>query len=673
MDKKVDNSDKYGKLNIHPDITISDLYCMIDEAPMSISLWNEKNKGLYCNQYTVNLFKYEDKIDCIENFFKLSPRVQPDGRPTRDATTEIINETIKKGFAKFNWLYVAADGEEIPTEMILELLEGRFDSEGNRLMIAYARDIRTQLADYEDDELESGFFYNRISDKTLFNTIAELSAEWFWAYDVSDSTIQFFGEGRKILQLPVGKNKFPEGVVGSGIVYPDDLEQFLEFARAMDEGVTSPCDVRFILPDGAIRHYRIVYKMSFDSKGKPIFAIGKTYDIHDQVTLETMSRTDLLTNCLNKITTENSIKEAISNNKQQNHCLFIIDIDDFKSVNDQLGHYFGDLVLSGIADNLHNNFRGNDIIGRIGGDEFVVFVKNLSNNKIITRKAEAIAEAFRNSFSGENSDYKISGSIGVSQYPKDGKTYEELYKSADKALYSSKMRGKDCYTFYSEDLADGVMKDLTTVDSANKLSSAYFDSEFVSTVFDLMYDSSDVSSSINTVLQLIGKRFNVEHSYFMETFDEGKTYGVTYEWSSTASGRVMDKLQGVPTEKLGKFFDEIDTNGIITTESLGQINEEFVQNLVKALNIKTLLMMLEKGSSFTRLVLALSDSTKSRTWTEQEINSIRYALKMISIFVASHRRKTCTNLTLCKDIGLDADEIALLDKLQGKGYTFLKD
>ena len=112
----------------------------------------------------------------------------------------------------------------------------------------------------------------------------------------------------------------------------------------------------------------------------------------------------------------------------------------------------GDRVITEISSKLQMLFRTSDVVGRIGGDEFIVFLRDISTDHLIAEKAKAIGEIFRNTHEGKQLDYKISGSIGIALYPADGTTYQELFPKADLALYRAKNLGKDCYAFYSDEL-----------------------------------------------------------------------------------------------------------------------------------------------------------------------------------------------------------------------------
>ncbi len=652
-------------------LTAIQLFSVVENTPLCVALWNAKWQNVYCNRYTARLFGSEERDYYFQNIAQLSPEKQPDGRLSSQAAEVYMKQVNEKGTVRFYWMHCKADGEEIPTEITLYKLDVQ-DGDGSGLLVTFIHDLRAQLAGYDEKELIGGFFFNSITNKALFEAVAELSDEWFWAYDIQARTIQFFGKGRAILGLPAEKQPFPQTVVESGVVYPEDLPHFLEMSEAMKKCFEKPFDVRFILTDGSVKYFRVVWKATLDANGTPLFTIGKTYDIHEQKSLEVLSRTDLLTNCLNKVATENAVKEAIKNEKNGTHALFVIDVDNFKAVNDNLGHHFGDIVLREIAANLHTNFRDGDIIGRIGGDEFIVFVQNVTHEPVLAKKANIISQAFQNTYSGENADYKISGSIGIALYPKNGTDYESLYKAADKALYQSKMQGKDCYTFYSDKLVDGTMKNLTIVENASRLANSYFDSELVSTVFDILYESKDTSMVLSTVLQLIGKHLHVDRSYLFETFDGGNHYSVTYEWCEAGVSKEIENLQNISKDTLGDFFDSLDENGILYSNDIHAIESEDAYRLVRGQSIQAFLLVQSKAKKYTRLVLGLDDCKHARVWSEKEINSMQYALKMVSIFIGSEERKTTLQNQDLLGICLSEEERAVLQKLKEKGIGFTK-
>ncbi|MCR5675074.1 MAG: GGDEF domain-containing protein [Lachnospiraceae bacterium] len=157
---------------------------------------------------------------------------------------------------------------------------------------------------------------------------------------------------------------------------------------------------------------------------------------------------DQLTGLRNKAATERDIQEFMDANPNTQSILFILDIDDFKSVNDTMGHSFGDDVLHEFGFRLGSMFRATDIAGRIGGDEFMVFVKNIPDEATIEKEAKKIREFISSFRAGEGVKREITASSGAAVFPADGSSFETLYKSADKALYESKRSGKRQLSFF---------------------------------------------------------------------------------------------------------------------------------------------------------------------------------------------------------------------------------
>lgn len=154
------------------------------------------------------------------------------------------------------------------------------------------------------------------------------------------------------------------------------------------------------------------------------------------------AQTDALTGLYNKETTEQLTDELLSEDENKSHAFLILDVDCFKQINDIYGHAVGDIVLQKFGKLLKGTFREGDILGRIGGDEFGVIMKNIQTKDIAMKKAgELLAktQAYRiDELKGNN----ISISIGISTAPQDGDCYMDLYKRADQALYQAKRSGK---------------------------------------------------------------------------------------------------------------------------------------------------------------------------------------------------------------------------------------
>ena len=166
--------------------------------------------------------------------------------------------------------------------------------------------------------------------------------------------------------------------------------------------------------------------------------------------LENKADSDLLTGLNNKSATERKIKEYLQDYPGEVALLFIMDIDNFKKINDTMGHAFGDEVLRTLGLQIRAEFRITDIIGRTGGDEFMIFLKDVKDDMIIERECRKMERFFKSFQAGEYVKYSATASIGAAVYPKDATDFDSLYKAADAALYKAKKRGKNQLAFYSD-------------------------------------------------------------------------------------------------------------------------------------------------------------------------------------------------------------------------------
>lgn len=178
--------------------------------------------------------------------------------------------------------------------------------------------------------------------------------------------------------------------------------------------------------------------------------IGKIRNNNKKKELEDKADTDLLTGLNNKLATERKIKEYMAKNPNKQCMMFMVDVDNFKKINDTMGHAFGDEVLRSLGVQIGAIFRASDIIGRVGGDEFMVFLKDISTDEAILKEAKKMETFFKNFQAGEYVKYKATASIGVAVFPQEGSDFETLYKAADQGVYKAKKRGKNQLAFYKD-------------------------------------------------------------------------------------------------------------------------------------------------------------------------------------------------------------------------------
>ena len=168
--------------------------------------------------------------------------------------------------------------------------------------------------------------------------------------------------------------------------------------------------------------------------------------------LEYQALHDSFTDVMNKNAFFDMADIQLQENPEQLHGMVLFDLDNFKQVNDKLGHDVGDQVILALAEILKNKFRGNDLIGRFGGDEFVVFMKNVKTTQIVQKRAEEVVSEVRENFAKQFAGIDVDVTISAGAVTEINLfSSQEMFKFADIALYKAKQKGKDCYQLYEKE------------------------------------------------------------------------------------------------------------------------------------------------------------------------------------------------------------------------------
>jgi len=176
--------------------------------------------------------------------------------------------------------------------------------------------------------------------------------------------------------------------------------------------------------------------------------------------MEKMALYDPLTGLENRVLFQSRLKTAIQNAKRnmQKTALLFIDIDNFKTINDSLGHEAGDIVLKNIATRLKDHVRQNDSIARISGDEFTILLSDISNYEDASKVTSQLLESFNKPIYLNSREIFVTASIGISITPEDSLDMPTLMKNADIAMYQAKQNGRNNFQFFSEDMNIEIMQ-----------------------------------------------------------------------------------------------------------------------------------------------------------------------------------------------------------------------
>lgn len=173
------------------------------------------------------------------------------------------------------------------------------------------------------------------------------------------------------------------------------------------------------------------------------------------------AETDLLTGLTIRAAAQHEIERHLRESKESG-VLLLLDLDRFKSVNDKLGHQMGDRVLIDVASDLKKMFRSSDVLSRLGGDEFIVYMKGVPERSWAEQRAEQVVRTVRRWVGEGETHVQISASVGVVTTEMVQRSYSELYRAADIAMYFSKADGGNSAVFYSKNLLEQALGRATT-------------------------------------------------------------------------------------------------------------------------------------------------------------------------------------------------------------------
>ena len=438
-------------------------------------------------------------------------------------------------------------------------------------------------------------------------------------------------------------HRFSENYDTFDLLEPEDRQKFaIVLKRLSDEEGTEELLVK-ISVDGYPKRYRAYFKSLCDEDGIVFRIIGKIDDVDAEMTRVDAIRAkamydSLCVNVYNKSTTEQMIKSELA--RGIGGTLMMIDVDDFKSINDSLGHLFGDEFLKKFAITVKQVFRDTDIFGRYGGDEFFVFLPHATAN-LAKKKGEVILEKLKSIVVPELGNVKCS--IGIAEVSPDSRNYGELLRQADTALYQAKNSGKNCVEVFDKNtMVEGVFRSEEAVKAGHsKVEISSNPSRFTSLimrVFSALYGSIDINDGINQMLELVGKTFDVSRVYIFEDIKEGYSCSNTFEWCNEGVESKKDSLQNIRYLKdmKGISADLLNNDGVFYLHDINEFPKE-MRGVFEDRNVKSLLECGIRDKGTWRGFVGFDECRSNRFWTQEQIDSLVFISKVLSIFLLKDR------------------------------------
>ncbi|MFA6849214.1 MAG: diguanylate cyclase [Selenomonadaceae bacterium] len=386
--------------------------------------------------------------------------------------------------------------------------------------------------------------FSNDSSIDIYNALADFDQLLLFRWDL---LLDEFSVSENAASFPYSlqsQKYFSTYMLTQHLVLDEDLpliEEYMDYIFSEPDNLTNSMDrreveYRTLTKDGQYRWIKLTLIAYFKDK-RPYLIIGSIQDIHETKELETRLRReaerDALTGLYNKGTSQHLIELYLNapHNQKFQQALLILDADGFKNINDTFGHLFGDAVLTDIALELEKDFRQIDIIGRIGGDEFIVLIKDIYSMDILRKKCQRIINNLHRIYKSTTQEIAFSVSIGIAIFPDHGTSFKILFEKADKALYNCKGNGKDTFLLYNDNLPIAEIpqrSDFSLVDPEQKA----FKDHIVEYIFRLLYETHDAATTINMVFSLLGKQFNIDRAYIFLLNKKNNTLTMSYNWNS---------------------------------------------------------------------------------------------------------------------------------------------
>ena len=548
---------------------------------------------------------------------------------TEDQSSKIVNFRIKCADEKIKWVNAvfARSGEVVDGFPVVNLVLSDITS----LKIA---EMKAML------------------EEQKYLIISDISEELPYEYDITSDVITFaekfthIFEGNSIIHNPA------ENMIKEGLVSYDTKDALIElFDLAKSGAEIFSTEFKLNTKNGGFQWYFTTFSTIYDEDGVPLRVVGLLRNIHsqkiEQQNLLMKAETDLMTGLLNKATAESKIRKCLrSLNGNNYNVLMLIDIDDFKYINDTYGHLKGDEVICDIAKTIMEYASEFDIAGRLGGDEFCLFFSNLLDVKVACEKASHIANDLRRQYPDSP---KVTLSIGIAA-ANEQVPYDALLENADTALYQAKLKGKNCYFCYQTDMERAVYENKRDEQSANP------NEKLINDLLTLLLGNNNTHDSIEKALSLIGKAFDLDkisiwEYCFNKSFIDCKHY-------FRADGNPIDLTfkQHIPSST----FDEISSFGTDGISYLTDIEHLKLSSTSLTPKSEGITCLIQSDIMFSNKKIGYISfcSTKPNTnWFSGQISTFKSIFKILSEAICNKQSQRDMSL-------LREDTIAAFDIIQ---------
>lgn len=442
---------------------------------------------------------------------------------------------------------------------------------------------------------------------------------------------------------PVTRNAL-DLIACSPNIYPDDHAKLLECIKQLQQGERYlEAEIRIANAAGQYSWSRLRATAQQDQNGNTLKLVGVIIDIDQekrasQALLDKADR-DSLTKLYNKTASRRHVEAYLSARPApEQAALLIIDLDNFKRVNDRYGHMYGDAILIQAATEICSYFRGDDIISRIGGDEFMVFMKNVPNRQLVEKRCQQLICAIHQLYHEQLADCNLSCSIGAALIPEHGTSFQELFQRADRALYSAKVQKKGCFVFYDMQNRASFPVYEPTPSEIPPQPVFTSDTPLIRYVFNQLYESGNVEDTIQSILELAGRQINADRAYIFENTADGQFCSNTFEWCNSGIEPQMHQLQNISYQEdlQDQYYENFNEHGIFYCPDI-HILPPPLEAMLNQQSIKSMLQCAIRDNGIFSGFVGFDQCSSPRLWTQEQIDLLTTLSQILSLFLLKKR------------------------------------
>ena len=513
------------------------------------------------------------------------------------------------------------------------------DEEGNQYFCCVLVDVT------RSKELEEKLRLSLERHQIIMDQTTDILFEW----DIQADTMIFSGNWEKKFGCPPVTQHVSRLFWQAPYILPEDQPLFTKLLSRIRGGEHyAEEEIRILNGKQNAVWCRIRITGLTDKTGRAVRAVGAILDIDAEKkkaqSLMERAQRDMLTKLYNKGSSQEYIQAVLASNVPgKMAALMIIDLDNFKHMNDTMGHLFGDALLSEVAHSIQKQFRSEDIVGRVGGDEFLVFLGQIPNTALAEQKAIQVMKAIGEMAVQELTEVELSCSIGIAVYPECGQTYHELFQRADQALYRAKNQGKGRYCIADAKLLSEEFP-VQPCSAANTRIDSYEETEsnvelrLFEYVFRILYKSSNLDTAVNAILEVVGRQFDVSRVYIFEDEEDPDYCTNTYEWCNEGVRPEIGNLQHVlyANDLEGGYQSNFNESGVFYCRDIDVLTPQ-QREILDPQGIKSMLQCAIYDKGQYKGFVGFDECRMNRYWTQEQVNTLVFIAEILSTFLLKLR------------------------------------